>query len=299
MGDPVDVLVIGTSGLVGGRIFAKLSASGGASARTAGTFCSRPAPGLAPLDVTDVRAVDTFLASRRPRAVVLAAAYTHVDGCELDPARSEAVNVGGARNVVRATSRHGARLVFLSTDYVFDGAHGPHRLTEEPAPLNVYGRHKLEAERIVMAESSSYAIIRSCNIYGYDQDGKNFVMAVYRCGRDGKAMRVPSDQWGNPTYVDDLAGSVEKAATSPDSGVFHVAGPDYVDRPTWARRAAEAFGFDPGFIEGVPTRDLGQAARRPLRGGLDSTESLARLRVTARGLDAGLAAVGSRMAAAR
>jgi len=278
-------LVIGASGLVGGRILAHL----GANAR--GTYCSRAQPGLQLVDVTDPDTIDDELDALRPSVVVMAASYTHVDGCEKDPARSYDVNVDGVRNVARAAAKYRARLVFLSSDYVFDGEHGPHRTDETPAPLNVYGQHKLEAERIVARETPSYAIIRSCNIYGYDADGKNFVMAVYRNGVSRTHMRVPIDQWGNPTYADDLVDAVERAGRLGESGVFHVAGPDYVDRLTWARRTAAAFGLDPGFIEGVPTSELGQPARRPLHAGLDSRDSLPRLGVRTHGLDAGLVAV--------
>jgi len=280
-------LIIGASGLVGSRILARF----GADAR--GTYCTHARPGLQLVDVTDSDTVDDEIEALRPALVVLAAAYTHVDGCEKDPARSYDINVVGARNVARAAARYGARMVFLSSDYVFDGEHGPHALDETPAPMNVYGHHKLEAERIIASECPSYAILRSCNIYGYDAEGKNFVMAVYRNGLARTPMRVPIDQWGNPTYADDLVDAVARAGAMSESGIFHVAGPDYVDRLTWARRAAEAFGMDPGFIEGVPTSELRQAARRPLKAGLDSTASLQRLGTEARTLAAGLAAVNA------
>ena len=112
-----------------------------------------------------------------------------------------------------------------------------------------------------------------------------------------EAVCVPSDQWGNPTYADDLVAAVRAAIELRDSDVFHVAGPDYVDRVAWAVRAAEAFGLDPSFIEGVPTSTLGQPARRPLHAGLDARSSLARLGVTMRGLDAGLAEIASALRA--
>jgi dTDP-4-dehydrorhamnose reductase len=284
-------LVIGASGLVGSRILARL----GSEAR--GTYCAHPRAGLQLVDVTDADTVDDEIAALRPAIVVLAAAYTHVDGCETDPSRSYDINVAGTRNVARAVARCGARLVFLSSDYVFDGEHGPHALDDTPAPMNVYGRHKLEAERIVAGECPSYAIIRSCNIYGYDADGKNFVMAVYRNGLARTTMRVPIDQWGNPTYADDLVDAVARAGAMRESGVFHVAGPDYVDRLTWARQAAEAFRLDAAFIEGVPTSELAQPARRPLRAGLRSEGSLARLGTTTRDLAAGLRLVREAIAA--
>jgi dTDP-4-dehydrorhamnose reductase len=110
-------------------------------------------------------------------------------------------------------------------------------------------------------------------------------------------MRVPIDQWGNPTYADDLVDAVARAGAMRESGIFHVAGPDYVDRLTWARRAAAAFGLDDSFIEGVPTSELRQPARRPLRAGLDSRVSAAALGIVPRGLDAGLSAVRSAIAA--
>ena len=279
------VVVVGASGLVGSRILRKLRESYPA---VAGTYRSRPAPGLHLLDVTEPDDVADLFDALAPSAVVIAAAYTHVDGCERDPARSYEVNVRGTLGVARAASARGARVVFLSSDYVFGGAAGPHALDESPAPLNVYGWHKLEAEQAVARESSSYAILRSCNIYGYEPDGMNYVMAVYRNGTSGKPMRVPADQWGNPTYADDLVAAVRAAIELPESGVFHVAGPDYVDRVAWATRAARAFGLDPSFIEGVPTSSLGQPAPRPLYAGLDARSSLTRLDVTMRGLDAGL-----------
>jgi dTDP-4-dehydrorhamnose reductase len=286
-------LVIGASGLVGSRILARF----GEGAR--GTYCSHARPGLRLVDITDADTVNMEIETLRPAVIVLAAAYTHVDGCEQNPARSYDVNVAGTRNVARAAARRGARLIFLSSDYVFDGAHGPYALDEIPAPINVYGHHKLEAERIVESELESYAIIRSCNIYGFDADGKNFVMAVYRNGVSGTPMRVPVDQWGNPTYADDLVEAVARAGTLRTSGIFHVAGPDYVDRLSWARRAAAAFGLDASYIEGVPTSELGQPARRPLRAGLDSRASTSMLGIATRGLESGLALVRERIEASR
>ena len=262
------VVVVGASGLVGSRILARLGSD------AVGTYHSRAAKGLHLLDVTEPDDVADFFDAIAPSAVVLAAAYTPGDGCERDPARSHEVNVAGARNVARAAALRDARVVFLSSDYVFGSADGPHRVDEVPQPLNEYGRHKLEAERIVRAEAErhgkGYAIIRSCNVYGYEPTGMNYVMAVYRNGEARKTMHVPADQWGNPTYADDLCDAVAAAIARSDRGVFHAAGPDYVDRVTWAERAASAFGFDPGFIEGVPTSTLAQPARRPLKAGLDS-----------------------------
>ncbi len=284
------IVVVGASGLVGSRILRRFGAG------AVGTYRSRQAPGLHLLDVSEPDDVSDFFDATAPAAVVLAAAYTHVDGCERDPLRSHDTNVTGALNVARAAAARGARVVFLSSDYVFGGDVGPHSLDETPKPLSVYGRHKLEAERVIAREAKNYAILRACNIYGHEREGMNYVMAVYRNGKSGTKMRVPSDQWGNPTYADDLVDAVVAAVELGDSGVFHVAGPDYVDRVEWATRAARAFGLDPSFIEGVLTSSLDQPAPRPLHAGLESRSSLARLGVTMRSLDEGLAGVAAALA---
>jgi dTDP-4-dehydrorhamnose reductase len=280
-----DVVVVGASGLVGTAVFARLRA------RAVGTSHTRPNPELVGLDVTDRRAAHELLGRLQPRVVVHCAAWTHVDGCEADPARSRLVNVEGVRNVALAAASIGAHLIFFSSDYVFGGEHGPHRLDEPLAPMNVYGRHKLEAESVVAATVASHAIVRSCNLYGYQATGKNFVMAVLEHARARRPMRIASDQWGSPTLAADLAAATEKLADSALGGVFHLAGPDYVDRPTWARRVTGAFGLDPAFLQPTPTAALGQAAARPLRAGLDSAASERELGFAFRGLSEGLEAV--------
>jgi len=263
--------------------------------RAFGTCNLHPRPGLIKLDIGDRAAVDRVVARCKPRVIVHAAAYADVNGCELDPQRSHWVNVEGTRNVVRAAATASSRYVFLSTDYVFGGEVGPHRLGETIAPLNVYGRHKAEAEALVASVLDDYLILRACSLYGYQPGGKNFVQAVYELGRAGSPMRVPVDQWGSPTYADDIAAAVDAATTASLRGIAHIAGPDYIDRLELARRAAEVFSLEPGFIQGVSTAELGQAASRPLRAGLDAGDSPKRLGVRFRGLDEGLACMRARI----
>ena len=280
--------------MVGGAIFSRLRE------RATGTSRTRPSGDFVPLDVTQPREPRELVSRLRPRVVIHCAAWTHVDGCEAEPVRSRLVNVDGVRNVALAAASVGARMIFFSTDYVFGGERGPHALAESPAPLNNYGRHKVEAESVVAATVESHAIVRSCNLYGYQHGGKNFVMAVLEHARARRPMRIPSDQWGSPTLADDLAAATEKLADLAVTGVFHLAGPDYVDRPSWARRVTKVFGLDDGFLEPVPTRSLAQAAMRPLRAGLESVASERQIGFSFRGLSQGLEAVvrAERVAAA-
>ncbi|MCC6847838.1 MAG: SDR family oxidoreductase [Deltaproteobacteria bacterium] len=266
-------LIVGASGLVGGALRAELPAA-------TGTYLRHPAAGLLPLDITDAAAVDALVDRLRPALVLLPAAEPAVDRCETDPAESERVNVHGTGNVARAAARIGARFVYFSSDYVFDGTAGPYEVDAAPHPINVYGRHKLAAEALVRATVADHLIVRVCGVYGYQPEGKNFVMALARLGAAGEAMRVPSDQWGTPTYAPNLAAAVRELAASDHRGIVHPVGPDYLTRIDFARLAAEVLGHDDAFLVPVTTPELRQPAARPLRGGVANRSTQALLRTT-------------------
>ena len=291
MSDARKILIIGASGLVGGYLLDYF----GPRALGTGNANAAVRTGLIACDITDPAQTNDVVAQSGADVIVHTAAYAHVDGCEQNPKLSRAVNVDGTRNVANACNDAGVRYIFVSSDYVFDGEAGPHRIGESFAPLNVYGQHKVEAEEIVAATVEDHAIVRSCNLYGWQPGGKNFVMAVYQLGLAGKPMRVPVDQFGSPTLAEDMANAIDVLASSDQTGAFHFAGCDYVNRLEWAQRAAEAFKLDPSFITGVETSELMQPAPRPLKAGLESSDSCSRLGVTFRGVGGGLAAMREAM----
>ena len=183
-------------------------------------------------------------------------------------------------------------MVFFSSDYVFDGEQGRIDWKKRRRRSTYTATTSSKPKRSSQRRLRIYAIIRSCNMYGYRPGGKNFVMALIEHGRSRKPMRIPSDQWGSPTLCRRLGRSDCAARGDARVGrIFIVAGPDYVDRLTWALRVADAFGFDTGFLEPVATSELKQAARRPLRAGLESSESERRVGMHFRGLAAGLGRV--------
>ena len=266
-------LIVGASGLVGGalrRVFPD----------AVGTYFRNPVAGLVPLDITDTEAVDTLVARVRPSLVLLPAAQPNVDRCETEPEESARINVEGTRNVATAAARAGARLVYFSPDYVFDGQAGPYAPDAPTAPLQVYGRHKLAAEELIRATVPDHLIARICGVYGYQPDGKNFVMALDRLAKARQRMRVPNDQWGTPTLAENLADAVHELARSRHRGIVHPVGPDCMTRIEFARLAAEVFGHAPDFLDPVSTPELRQAAARPLRGGVDNRSTQALLRTT-------------------
>jgi dTDP-4-dehydrorhamnose reductase len=283
-------LIVGASGLVGGALRAVFPDA-------IGTYWRNAAPGLEPLDMTDADAVGRLVGHVAPALILLPAAQPNVDRCETEPAESHRVNVEGTRHVAAAAVAVGARLVFFSTDYVFDGREGPYPPDAPPAPINVYGQHKLEAERLVRITVADHLIVRASGVYGYQADGKNFVMALVRLARAGERMRVPHDQWGTPTLADNMAAAVRELALRGYRGIVHPVGPDYLTRIDFARLAAEVMGLEPSFLEPVATPDLKQAAARPLRAGVDNRSTQALLHTPLVGAREGLAFVKARMEA--
>lgn len=266
-------LVIGASGQVGGALLRVLERNG---IEAVGTHQSRPARGAFQLDVRDRDTVHRCVAAVKPGVVFLAVNIPGgVDYCETHPQEADTLNVTGTRNVAEATARCGAAVVYYSTDYIFDGKAGPYAEEDDPSPLSVYGRTKLEAEQLIQALAPGHLILRTTVVFGWDRASRNFAMQVWERLGAGQPMRVPSDQWGNPTLVDYLAEVSVRLVQGEAQGVFNVAGKDRMPRSELAKALAHAMALDPALIIPIPTSELAQRAPRPLQGGL-KTGKLAR-----------------------
>lgn len=256
------LLILGASGQVG----AWLKQLEGSQAR--GTYFQHAGPGFSRIDLEDQASVDREFEAAKPEVAVLAAALSAVDFCEENPAKAGKINVEGTRRVVEACKRHGSRLVFLSTEYVFDGKRGPYAETDEPKPLNVYGRTKLEGEKLVLALGEKGLVVRSTVIYSYRPGSLNFVMQLIRRLSRKEKFIVPGDQVSNPTYAPDLAEAVLELVDRGASGVFHAVGPDRLSRYDFALKAVGILRLDPSHLERCATSELRQKAVRPLEAGL-------------------------------
>jgi len=158
-------------------------------------------------DITDARRCQEAIAAARPDVVIHCAAYTNVDGCERDPETAFKVNSEGARNVAEGARACGARLLYLSTDYVFAGDKGePYLETDQPTPLGVYGESKLRGEQYVRELVADHLVVRSQWLFG--RNGRSFVDSILRAAEAGRELRVVNDQWGAATYTKDLAGGL-------------------------------------------------------------------------------------------
>jgi dTDP-4-dehydrorhamnose reductase len=270
----VKALVIGASGLVGGALLRALAA---ARHDAVGTYRARPAPGLRQLDVADASAARGLIAELRPDVVFLTAALTAVDYCEDHEDEARRINVDGPRAVGQAASAAGARVVYYSTEYVFDGVAGPYSEDDPISPQGAYARSKADGEWAVRQTNLDHLILRTTVVFGWDRASKNFAMQVWERLSAGQRMRVPCDQVGNPTLVEFLAEtSVDLVAGGVSGQTVNVVGLDRVPRTEFAVRLARRLGLDESLIDPIATPELHQRAPRPLNAGL-KTDKLARL----------------------
>jgi dTDP-4-dehydrorhamnose reductase len=205
--------------------------------------------------------------------VVNCAAYTAVDAAEADPDRAHAVNAVGAGNVARTCARAGARLIHLSTDYVFsgrfEGRPHPYDLVDRPEPISVYGASKLAGERAVHAELPEAQVVRTAWLY--TGEGGDFVAAIARRANGDDPVDVVTDQIGSPTYVGDLVGALlEIAAGGIGAPLLHAANSGAISRFEQARAVFEELGADPERVRPVPTERYPRPARRPSYSALSS-----------------------------
>jgi len=221
------------------------------------------------LDVSDRDAVLTAVEGVRPDVIVHAGAWTAVDACEEDPDRAFAVNSYGTRNVAEAARRFGAHVVYVSTDYVFDGTNPrPYNEWDLPHPVSVYGRSKLGGEHEL---DPGATIVRTSWVCG--AHGANMVKTVLRLASGDGALRFVADQHGSPTFTADLSGAVCTLATERLPGIFHVTNSGAT---TWHGLAAAVValsGGDPGRVEPISTSELmpPRPAPRPANSVLDNT----------------------------
>jgi dTDP-4-dehydrorhamnose reductase len=223
---------------------------------------------LADFDLRDAEATRRAIVAARPDLVLHAAAYTAVDRAESEPEVAMAVNRDGSANVCGPCRDVGARLVYVSTDYVFDGAaRTPIPPDAAPSPLGAYARSKAEGERVVAASGCAWTIVRSQWVFG--PGGANFVDTMRRAAREGRAVRVVDDQIGAPTSTRLLSEGLWGLARSARIGWWHLAAAGAASWFEVARAVYAAADADPDLVTPCSTAEAGRAAPRPAYGVLD------------------------------
>ncbi len=214
----------------------------------------------AQLDVSDEAAVRAALQEARPELVIHCAALTNVDTCELEPERAWAVNAHGAGLVAAAAAEVGAEIVAVSTDYVFDGEKGSYVESDEPDPIQTYGRAKLAGEHRVREANPRHFIVRSAWIYG--PSGHNFLSQLPRLARESNELKVIGDQRSSPTNASDLAEAIASLRGTQRYGTYHVTNAGGCSHAEFFRYGLDVLGSDIPLVE-LTSADVLRPAPRP------------------------------------
>ncbi len=266
------ILVTGSNGLLGQKLAALLDKDPEvalvATARSAVKYpLARGKFTL--LDVTDKKQVHSVMTETRPDVVIHTAAMTQVDQCETDREACWLQNVTAVENIANACADIDARLIHISTDFIFDGTHGPLDETAKPNPISHYGKSKLAGEEAVIKSNCEWAILRTVLVYGVtpDMSRSNIVLWVKKSLEEGKSINVVNDQWRTPTLAEDLAIGCGLAAKKKATGIYHISGQEMMTPYDIAIRTADFFGLDKGLIKETDSTKFTQPAKRPPKTG--------------------------------
>ncbi len=225
-------------------------------------------------DVSNKELVNEAFKRVKPDVVVHAATLTDVDKCELNKELAWKINVEGTKNIADAAKTAGSFLIYISTDYVFNGEKGNYKETDKPDPINYYGLTKLKAEELVKAQDE-YFIGRPSVIYGSTPAaGKvNFALWLIDALRKGERVKIVTDQWNTPTLNTNLAEMTLEVIERKLTGTFHLCGATRVSRFQFAELIAEAFDLDKSLIDSVVSSQFKWPAKRPMDSSLDTTKA--------------------------
>lgn len=220
------------------------------------------------LDITDGLAIQQVLGETRPDVIIHAAAMTQVDDCELNKITCYNINVTATRFLVEAAKEIRTRLVYISTDFIFDGADGPYKEDDEPKPLNYYGSTKLSAETEIMESGLEWSIVRTVLVIGTAVGTRSNIISWVRDKlTKGEKIKVVDDQFRTPTFTEDLAKGILLVVEKRATGIYHISGKDLLTPYQIALKTADHFHLDHNLIEKADVTSFSQPAVRPPRTG--------------------------------
>ncbi len=284
------LLITGASGFVGGNLALRAAERWQTFATLhAAVVTANRVTALSAIDVSQSDDVDRAVDEVHPDAIIHAAAMANLDTAAADPQRARQVNVEGTRNVARAAARIGARLVYLSTDLVFDGEHAPYREDVEPKPICTYGRSKLEGERAAL-EIAPCCVVRSALLFGWSRTAAAcFTEVMLRRLRDGHRVKLFTDEFRTPLAVDTLCEILLELAERVDLvGIYHAAGTERLSRYEFGRRTCEAFGLPVELLDQSTRDQVPSREPRPRDCSLDTTKLRAAIQTPMPSIDEAL-----------
>lgn len=230
------------------------------------------------LDIRNALALGEVIKAVQPDVIIHLAAMTSVDGCELEPECAAEVNIAGVEHVCSEYSGH---IIYLSTDYVFNGKNGPYSETDPTDPINVYGATKLAGERILLENNPGHLVLRSNVVYDYNPHTRaSFLNWVIQSLKNKQEIQVVHDQINNPTWAESLARVIKLCIEKEICGVAHWGDADYMNRLDFAVKIANTFDLNADLIKPITTEELNQPAQRPLNSGLKTDYLKGRLGIT-------------------
>jgi dTDP-4-dehydrorhamnose reductase len=255
----MNILLTGASGQLGSDLVHLLSEDHAMTALT-----------RRDLDVTDRSEVMAAAARFQPQVIIHAAAYTQVDEAESHQEMAYAINAEGTAYVAEAARKSGAKLVYVSTDFVFDGTKGSAYLEDDcPNPINVYGRTKLQGEQLVKQILDEYFIVRTAWLFG--ASGRNFVRTIHALAMSRPVIYAAEDAIGSPTHSLELARFIRSLMETGHYGTYHGTCQGHCSRYEFAREIVSLAGLDPRKVIPVPSSEFDLPARRPANSALESS----------------------------
>ena len=269
------ILVLGASGLVGGNCLKYMGEMG---QEVIGTYFSFKTKDTVFFDTLNLENTNNFnVDDFSPDAIVHCGALTHVDYCEDNKEESYEKTVRSTLNVISLCKQLGAKLVYISTDYVFDGSDGPYSEEAVVNPISVYGKHKLEAENAVLQQIKESIVIRITNVYGDEIRNKNFISRIVGMilKNEKLHLRLPVDQYATPVNAHDVARAIYELLLSGKEGLYNISSSDFLNRVELVQKILNRFPEAIYDMVELPTEELNQPAPRPLKGGLENNKFLA------------------------
>lgn len=235
---------------------------------------NHPIHQTATLDITKPSSVNRTFNRYKPNFTIHLASESNVDFCESNPARALMVNVQGTQNVLNAAELCNSKVLFTSSNGVFDGRRAPYNERQKPKPIHTYGNTKLQAEKLVKSSLSPWIITRLSAMYGWHPKGtrRNPVTWTIEKLKKGKQLHMVNDTYVNPLYAPYAAEAIWKLIKKNKTGTFHIAGKTKVDRYTWSKKIAKTFGLDNSLISPVPSSFFPNLTSRPTDTSLDTTK---------------------------
>ncbi len=220
-------------------------------------------------DITNREHIKNLIFEFYPDFIINTAAFTNVDASETERENAWKVNVKGVEYLAESCRVMDARLIHISSDYIFDGSKGPYTEKDKPNPLGYYGRTKLAGENALRISGAMYTILRTNVLYGMARNSRpDFVRWTISKLKSRQEIRIVTDQFNNPTFTEDLVSAIRKIIEYRRQGIYNIGGKEFLSRYEFARLISEYFDLDNSLIIPISTGELNQTAQRPLRSGL-------------------------------